>query len=360
MKAASLFGHRAAQSQLIRAIHNGRLPQVMLLTGEPGVGKQSLGRWLAALLLCEQATDQPCHSCYGCRLMSKLAHPDFHWLVPILRPKASDPDKQIDEAKEAIDEAMAARRDAPVYAPPEGLASHGVASARLILRMASRTPAMGGRQVFVIGDADRLVPQASSPEAANTILKFLEEPPASATIVLTTTDPTRVLPTIRSRAVPVRLGRLDAATIDEAVASYLPDLPAPERAARVAGADGSIGRALVSRRERAGNAAEELLTSFKQGGPAPLERALRQNAWAARGDFTTLLDDLTVTLSDAARAVALGRGALPKPLEDIDRPERLLAAIGRVDAAREAAQGNVNPQLLLATLGAELTEALWA
>ncbi len=88
------------------------------------------------------------------------------------------------------------------------MAIHGIATVRLLQRRAALTPVEGGRRIFIVGEADRLVPQESSPEAANALLKLLEEPPPGSLFILTTVDPGLMLPTVRSRSVPVRLGRL--------------------------------------------------------------------------------------------------------------------------------------------------------
>src|SRR5690349_11522461 len=119
MKETAVFGHEATRSELARAASAHRLPQVLLVTGDQGVGKQTVGRWIAALLLCKQPADgAPCGACQPCRLVADLTHPDFHWFVPIPRPKAGDPDKQLEEVKETLGEIMAARRETPVYTAP--------------------------------------------------------------------------------------------------------------------------------------------------------------------------------------------------------------------------------------------------
>ncbi len=356
-----LLGHESIQRDLRNAHRNGRLPQVLLITGDQGVGRQSFGRWLAAMALCQSA-EAPCGACQSCRLVANLSHPDFHWFVPLPRPKAGDPDKQMEEVREALAEVMAARRETLVYGGPDGLAMHGVASARLILKAGSLTTVLGGRRVILIGDAERLVPQEANQEAANALLKFLEEPPASALIILTTTDPNRVLPTIRSRAVPIRLGRLDPATLAAGLAKLAPDLPEPERRRRVAVAEGSLGRALnATATAKTDEQVEHLLAVAKQGGAQRFERVMRQGAWQARGDFTELLDRLAGALGQAVR-VTSGGPSVPvvESLRTVTSPTRLLMAIEKVEAAREAAPGNVNPQLLLGTLTSDLAEVLWA
>jgi DNA polymerase-3 subunit delta' len=336
---------------------------VLLVTGPVGVGKQRLALWLAQLVLCERGALEPCGQCRACRLVAGLGHADVHWFVPIPRPKAGDPDKAVDEAAEALAEVMEERRRQPLYTAPDGMASHPMASVRLLQRQAALTAVEGGRRVFIVAEADRLVPQESSPDAANALLKLLEEPPAGALFVLTTLDPRRVLPTIRSRTVPVRVQRLG----DDEVRGFLRGRPELELSPaeldeRVRLAEGSIGRALAIGDDTgtAYRAAEELLQAVVKGRGPALERALRQPAYAARGEFAAMLDALADTLGEAARG-ALGhpvRRPVPSALARVGRPEPLLRALERVAEAREAAAGNVNPQLLLAVLGAELAEVL--
>ncbi len=358
-----LFGHEAARKTIAHALRTDRLPQVLLIVGEDGVGKQRLGLWVAQMALCQAPGEEPCGTCQPCHLTLTLGHPDLHWFIPVLRPKAFEPDKQLDEVAEAIAEVLAERRTRSLYGPRDGMTMHGVAAARLIQRHAALTTVLGGRKVFLIGNAERLVPQESSPEAANTLLKLLEEPSTGSIFLLTARDATGVLPTIRSRSAPLRLGRLR----DEDVAAFLsthmdPPLKASEVAERVAAAEGSIGHAIAGGAAATqGNAAavEVLEAVFKGAGPQ-LERSLRQNPWQARGEFTTMLDSLADLLGEAARAATGERPRRPVPerLLSAKSPARLSLALDRVQVAREAAQGNVNPQLLLAVLTTQLAEVL--
>jgi DNA polymerase-3 subunit delta' len=363
MTLAPLIGHQTARRQLAQAFRSGKLPQVLLLTGTAGVGKQRLALWLAQLALCERSDLEPCSSCRGCRWVDSLSHPDLHWFVPIARSKASDPDKQVEEAAQSIAQVMEERRSQPLYPPSDGMAIHGIATVRLLQRRAALTPVEGGPRVFIVGDADRLVPQESSPEAANALLKLLEEPPAGSIFVLTTVDPGLMLPTVRSRSVLVRLSPAS----DDEVRSFLkahlrPVPPDDEIRQRVASAAGSIGRALARGEEagKAHQAARQLLEAVLTGSGPSLEQALRQPPWSARGEFTAMLDALAETLSEAARASTGHKPRWPVPQRLLRQrdPDPLLKAIEHVADAREAAWGNVNPQLLLAVLGQELAEVL--
>lgn len=355
-----LTGHLEARQRLSSALAAGRLPQVLLFTGPEGVGKQRLALWLAQLLLCERPGGEPCGNCRHCVAVLNLRHPDLHWLVPIPRPKAGDPDKQVEEAGEALAALKEERRAEPLYGPVDGMASHGIASVRLLQRAASLTSVEGGRRVFIIGDAERLVPQESSPEAANAVLKLLEEPPVRSVFVLTTADARTLLPTVRSRAAPVRLNRLSDGDVLEFLKREA-GVAVADLDQRVAAAEGAIGAALAedSGAGAAWQAAQQIFEAALGSRGARMQHALAQAPYAARGEFTSLLDAMSETLVEATRGTLGGkrrRNVLPA-LESRD-PEALLRAAERVDAAREAAQGNVNPQLLLAVLSEELAETL--
>lgn len=358
-----LIGHRVARQRFAQAVHSGKLPQVLLLTGPRGVGKQRLALWLAQLVLCERRESEPCGSCRACGLVARLSHADMHWFVPIPRPKASDPDKQVEEASQAIAQAMDERRNEPCYSPSDGMASHSLATVRLLQRRATLTSVEGGPRVFIVGEADRLIAQEASQEAANALLKLLEEPPPGSVFVLTTVEARRLLPTMRSRAVPLRLGRLSDDEVRGFLQDHLRPLPSPkELEQRVVLAEGSIGAALLAGDDtgKAQQAAQQWLEAVLAGPGPSLERALKQAPWSARGDFTAMLDAVAETLGEAARGT-LGqpvRRLVPEALLRYRRPDPLLKAMEHVADAREAAWGNVNPQILLAVLSDELAEVL--
>lgn len=351
-----LVGHQEITGRFKIAIRSARLPQVLLLTGPHGVGKQRLGLWLAQRLLCLSPTGDgdPCGTCRACHRVLGLEHPDLHWFVPIPRPKASDPDKQVDEAEETLAEVMATRRADPRYGALDGMASHGIAAARLLARRVRLTPAEGARKVFLLGNAERLVPQESSPEAANSLLKILEEPPADTVLILTAPAPGQVLPTIRSRAVPVRVPPLADALVRRFLEEHLDPLPpVAELTRRVARAEGSIGAAWAGESDAgAREAAARFLEAALAGGEAPFQRSLAQPPWQARGECSAMLEALSETMAaQARRRVQSAHPAGPHPAAWLD-------AMRSVDEARTRAQGNVNPQLLLATLAAEMGTVL--
>jgi len=345
-----VYGHETLLNRLAGGIASSRFPQAALLTGPPGVGKQRLALWVAQALLCQRAPGgRPCDECDACSRVSRLAHPDLHWFIPIPRPKAQDPDKQVEEADQLLAEAITARREQPLYGRPEGMASHALASVRLLQRRIRLTPVLGRRKVVVLADAERLVVQEASPEAANALLKLLEEPAADTVVLLTAADPQALLPTVRSRLVPIRVSPLP----DDVVRRFLEEraqvAAGPALARRVAAAAGSIGQALWSGQEAdsAAQAAAAFLAALGKGAERRMAAALAQPPWSARGEYTALLDAVAVELRNRIAAA---------PLDG--RAGHWARAIRRVEAARFDAQGNLNPQLGLAVLARDLEPLL--
>ena len=340
-----LYGHEGIRNRLAGAIASGRLPQGLLFEGPQGVGKQRLALWLGQALLCERnrggAKPEGCGDCRPCRLVLTLSHPDLHWFVPVdLERRAADADKQVELAEEALGEVLAARRERPLYEPPSGMASHGIASVRLLLRKLALTPVMGPRKVFVIGDAERLVAQTGAEAAANALLKALEEPPADSVFVLTTAEPDALLATIRSRVVRVRVARLADSVVTAFAQRELGLVKEPSLSQRVTAAEGCIGRLLADGGAERGEGGERFLHAVRSGPVGRLGFALGLQPFQARGAFTAMLDELLARLRSEARA---GKDS-----------GKVVSAIARVLDARELAQGNVNPQLVAAVLGEDL------
>src|SRR6266849_233055 len=340
-----LIGHEGVKTRLAGAHASGRLPQAMLLAGPKGVGKQRLALWLAQLIHCEATggggggpRQEPCGECRSCRLVLSLQHPDVHWFVPIELSKRSsggDADKQVDVAADALADEMAVRREQPLYPPVAGLASHPIASVRLLLRRLTLTPAMGKRKVFIVGDAERLIPQLGTEVAANALLKALEEPPADSVIIVTAADPNALLPTILSRVVLVRVARIADSDVTAFAQQTLEIESKAELDQRVTAVEGCIGKLFATDAPRFGGG--QLAARFTE---APLVFALGQVPFQARGGFTDMLDALADRLRDESK-----RGG------DTDK---LVEAIALVMDARDVAQGNVNPQLLAAVLAEDL------
>ena len=165
----------APMANLREAQRGGRLPHALLIQEAPGAGGDWLAVWAAQLVLCRHPERAPCGECSGCRRVLALAHPDLMLL------RASEDSRQI--RIEAVRELTAEL----------ALTSHG-----------------GGSKVGLIAPAEML-----NRFAANALLKTLEEPAPRTLLVLVTTQPSRLPPTILSRCQRLRV-------------------PAPPRAAAIA------------------------------------------------------------------------------------------------------------------------------
>jgi DNA polymerase III subunit delta' len=352
-----LYGHGALQARLREAVERHTLPASLLLHGPRGVGKQRLALWLGQLLLCtgEPPAARPCGACQSCRYAGALAHPDLHWFFPRPRLKDTDatPAKILDDLAEAASERA---EQSGLYAPPSG--DHGiyVATVRAMLQQAALTPALGRRKVFVLGEADRMVQGTDTDTAANAFLKLLEEPPGDTTLVLTSSEPGALLPTIRSRLVAVRVPRLPDEEVrrflaDPAVAAALrsggPALPADELISRAAGAPGTLladGKGAAVR-----EGAQRLLEAGTLAQRAGRYRAaFGQGVAGARGTYSDVLEELTVMLHERARDAARR--------DDAAAAMAASRAVESVERAKELAAGNVNPQLVTAALVRELAD----
>jgi DNA polymerase-3 subunit delta' len=322
----------------------------VLLHGPPGVGKQRLALWLAQLLLCEGSADRakPCGECSACRFALELAHPDLRWFFP--RPRLANASASSDEVMDDYADAVAERvKNRGLYARPSGTEGIFVASVRALVRLAAFTPTMGRRKVFIAGDAERMVPQEGAEFAANAFLKLLEEPPADTTLILTSSEPGALLPTIRSRVVSIRVPPLAENEVREFVGNAAVS-DALDRAGvakgveeRVSLAGGAPGVLLAAgARGDAREAAAAFLAALDSGRQERIGAAFALGGSKARGFFTEVLDALTLLLHQRARdAIARGdrRGAM-RAIEGVDAVER----------AKGLASGNVSPQLIGAAL----------
>jgi DNA polymerase III subunit delta' len=351
-----LHGHASLKKQLADALGRGALPASLLFQGPRGIGKQRLALWLGQLLLCEKPGAEPCGACTQCRFTAKLTHPDLHWYFPRPRLKDSDPSLQEVAADQA--EGVAERVEAGgLYSTPPGDEGIYVGTVRAIVQSAVMSPAIAKRKVYVIGDAERMVSQTGADQAANAFLKLLEEPPADTVIVLTSSEPGALLPTIRSRVVSLRVSPLTPAEVKAFLSN--PAVAAAVRkehsgmsdAELVSLASGAPGRLFGQDAwESAAANARTLLEAASSGDDAKIFRAaFVQGTSKARGKFSDTLDVLTVLLHEKARDEAtvsprMARGAA--------------VAIDAVERAKELAENNINPELITASLLREISPML--
>jgi DNA polymerase-3 subunit delta' len=352
-----LYGHEQLRERLAENVGAGTLPASLLFQGPRGVGKQRLALWLAQRLLCEDASGPSgCGKCKACRYVAELTHPDLHWIFP--RPRLKDSDPDLEQVRDDYAEATAERAAANgLYAAASGSEGIYVATVRSLVQRAAMSPAMGNRKIFIIGDAERMVPQEGADMAANAFLKLLEEPPADTTIVLTSSEPGALLPTIRSRVVAVRVPLVK----DVAVRAFVENpvvkkaLDAKSKAAtaeRVRAAGGAPGRLLTGETDaRATINARKIVDAATSARASLLHfTALAQGSAGARGAFADTLEALVELLGERTR------DALHK--NDAAAAASAAKAVDAVLKAQTYADGNVSPQLIASKLIRDLGATL--
>jgi DNA polymerase-3 subunit delta' len=202
-----------------------RLPHALLIHGPEGIGKLALAEHFAQLLLCETAGKLriPCGTCDGCRWYLAGTHPDLRRLEPESLARLRDSGEEQDEA-------------APIASrtpkPSTEIKIDQVRSLDGFLNLRSHR---GGQRVVLVHPAEEM-----NLNAANALLKGLEEPQAQARFILVSHRPARLLPTIRSRCVALPVALPDAA----AAGSWLKAQGALDWEAWLAFAGGAPLRAL--------------------------------------------------------------------------------------------------------------------
>jgi len=312
---SGLIGNDEVKSALRNLLTGGRVPGSLLFTGEEGIGKKLFALELAKAFNCRQRNGvEPCDQCSSCRRISQSTFPPFG---------KEDDDKNRMIWSEHGDVAMARPHKQIIRVGPM----------RELEREANFRPFEGAARVFIVEDADRM-----NESSSNALLKTLEEPPPTTHLILTTSNPTMLLPTIRSRCQVIRFSPIPA----EAIEKFLVEQKglAPVDAALLAHtAQGSLSRALNSDVETYRMRRESMLAVLKaltvSVDRAQLLRSAEELAAAKdRGEYEQRLSVLEVLIRDAW-ALALGRPEQVIVNRDLLKDLRRIAA--ELDSARAAA-----------------------
>ena len=278
-----LLGQRYAEGAIAEALSAGRIHHAWLLTGPPGVGKATLAYRFARRLLAGPGAG----SGEG-GLQLDPAHPVFRRVAAGTHADLLSIERAWDDKRKRVRTEIV------------------VDDVREVADFMRRTAAEGGWRAVVLDGAEYL-----NRNAANALLKVLEEPPPRAVLLLTCAAPGRLLPTIRSRCRRLRLGPLAAADVALLLDVFLPELDAAERGRLAAISEGSPGRAVQFAAEQGlamAGLVQELLRGLPKLAPG---RAVEVADRVARteGAYAAFMDLLLEGIGDAVRAAARGQAA---------------------------------------------------
>lgn len=225
-----LVGQEAAEATFLSACHTGKLPHAWLIAGPPGIGKASFAYRIARFALNGGIGPTPDAgpSLFG----DAPAVSDSLAVDPastVFRQVAAASHPDLLSVERGINERTKKERSEIV-----------VEDARRVAGFLHKTASGNGWRVVVIDSVDEM-----NRNAANAILKILEEPPANALLLLVSHSPGRLLPTIRSRCRLLRLSPLPETEMDRLLAHYLPGESGENRLLLTRLAEGSIGGALA-------------------------------------------------------------------------------------------------------------------
>lgn len=305
------FGHDEAWREWRAAQGSARMHHAWMLVGPRGIGKGQFAREAAAELVAEPGLAQP----------HLEAHPDI--LIP------EHPPENKEEAKK--------REDGGDYRRKRSIPIDEIRAVqhRLVTR-----PTLGSRRVVIIDPADDL-----EKNAANALLKSLEEPPVGTFFLLVTHRPGRLLPTIRSRCRMLRFAPLSDAQIDQVLRAEAPQADPAARAAAIAAARGSPGAALEFVEQGLGKLHALMLQLVAEGDESFALRGAFAEELGARPDRERILAAIDL----ACAVVAGGLGT------DRRRDARAIAAHGELTRlVGQVPTYNFDPGLVALEIGALL------
>ena len=360
-------GNPQIATALRGAFRAGRVPHALLFTGPQGVGKYTLARIFAQAANCERLTDDACGECYTCQRIALLAEPQR--LI----------EQGLAERGESADAAMVERTPLILQTHPDVWALVPdpvrlkspvvrpvlrIGQLRAVQRAAYFQP-MRRRRVFILDGADTM-----RWDVASVFLKILEEPPGSATLILTAPSPYSLLPTIVSRCLQFHFAPLPASEV-EAILKEKSQLSA--NAARLAAqlSEGRPGYALemdaVKEGERRSNGLKILARAARGEEFAQLftlTNAISKDREVSFEEqlsvFYSLLCDL-LELSSGIPSPQLRNLPLRKDLDAVAKQidtRWVMRALRGLDQVAAGARRNLNRQLGLDAFAAELSPAL--
>jgi len=357
------LGNERIVAALRGALRAGRVPHALLFTGPRGVGKFTLARMFAQAGNCERLTDDFCGECATCRRIALLANPQG-----LIEQGLVERGESADAATvERVPLILQSHPDVWALVPDPVRLKNPVArpmlrigQLRAVQRAAYFHP-MGRRRVFILDGAETM-----RWDVANVFLKILEEPPGTATLILTAPSPYSLLPTIVSRCLQFHFAPLPQSAVEQILKEKTNRKPAEIRLAAQL-AEGSPGLALEMDVETASAQRKNALRILERAarGQGFAQLFAETSALAKDRDssfeeqiavFYGLLTDLLELTSKMDEPI-LRNAPLAKELEALSKsidPAWVARAVAGFDELHAGARRNLNRQLGLDAVAAAL------
>ena len=186
----NIVGQDKIREILKQSLSRKRIPHALLFYGPRGVGKEACAIELSKALICQVEEFFACNKCRDCCRIEQLTHPDFYFIFPCSASMSIDDEKKI---KKSIVDNPYMREN--LWANP----TISIDQIRQLKKQSALSSFENKGRVVIIAEANRM-----TSEAANSLLKLLEEPPSKMTIILTSSRQNLLLPTIKSRCQSLR------------------------------------------------------------------------------------------------------------------------------------------------------------
>jgi len=234
------LGNTQTVTHLRESIRAGRFPHSLILAGPRGSGKYTLALMLAKAVNCLNPIESDglpdfCGQCRNCLRISDSAN-----LEALVTEAVAAREDLRDTDKRETRILIQTHPDLLIVPPDPPQLLIKLGQVRQVIHVAFYRPPVESTRTFTI-----FTSSAFMKEAANSLLKVLEEPPEHTSLILLTENPQELLPTIRSRTVLHRLGALPAADLESLLARRRPELKPKDRALAARLAEGAVGRALT-------------------------------------------------------------------------------------------------------------------
>ena len=298
-----LLGNRRLKENLTAGLRRGRTSHFYLISGPAGSGKRTLAQLLSAALICRE-NDAPCLGCNSCRKVMGAVHPD---VITVTDP----------EHKNVAVRIVREIRDDMFIRPNEA-----------------------EKKIYIF-------PQELGIEGQNALLKILEEPPAYGVYMLLTDNPEKLLPTVRSRCVELRLQGLDRDVLVQELRRRFPDADGQTIEAAADRSGGYLGQALELL-EGGQNLSEQVGEFARVYGEKDTVGLLKLLTPMEKWDRERLLEVLNQWLAVLQQALVCRSGVsvASDTAQKISRQRssaEILLSVRQLQKVIEYAQGNVSP-----------------